>query len=163
MPSGHAIRLATEADAGLVAEILQAMDRHYRPDAVLPAPADYVAMAAATIREREGTRFALCLSPEGKLVGVACFAVLRPGRATRGLVFLKDLFVREEMRGQGLGRLLMQFLARFCLEHGIARIDLKTDRSNAGAQRLYGALGGNIEEKVNYSFPTDVLKTLAAK
>jgi GNAT superfamily N-acetyltransferase len=161
MTAGHDIRLARETDAAKVADVLRAMDRHYRPDAVLPEMGDYVAMARAAIGGREGTRFALCLSAAGEAVGIACFAVLRPGRDLKGLVFVKDLFVRETARGQGLGTLLMRFLARFCLDQGIGRIDLGTDASNEGAQRLYAALGGDVADKVNYSFWTDALKRIA--
>lgn len=156
------VRIASVSDARLAGDLLRAMDRHYRPDAVLPAPGDYAKMAADAIEGSEGTRFVLGFSPTGEPAGIACFAVLRPGRDIRGLVFVKDLFVKEEMRGQGIGTLIMRFLARFCLDHGIGRIDLGTDLSNAGARRLYAALGGVVQEKVNYSFPADVLKRLAA-
>ncbi len=118
-------------------------------------------MASSTIAEREGMRFAICVAFDGKPLGVACVAVLRPGRDLRGLLFVKDLFVKEEARGHGIGSALMRFLAAFCLDQGIARIDLGTDRSNDGAQRLYDALGGVRQDKVAFTFPTDVLKRLA--
>ena len=156
------VRIASAADARLAGDLLRAMDRHYRPGAVLPAPGDYAKMAAEAIEGNEGTRFALGFSSAGEPAGIACFAVLRPGRDKRGLVFVKDLFVKDDMRGQGIGTLIIRFLAKFCLDHGIGRIDLGTDRSNAGAQRLYDALGGVVQEKVNYSFPADVLKRLTA-
>ncbi|MBM3545397.1 MAG: GNAT family N-acetyltransferase [Alphaproteobacteria bacterium] len=162
MIAGYDIRLAEEADAAKVADVLKAMDRHYRPDAVLPEMKDYVAMVAATVGGREGTRFALCLSAAGEAVGIACFAVLRPGRDAKGLVFVKDLFVRETVRGQGIGTKLMRFLARFCLDRGIGRIDLGTDTGNTGAQSLYIALGGIVADKVSYSFWTDELRRIAA-
>ena len=162
MPSHPAIRFADEGDAGSVADVLREMDRHYRPDADLPSPGDYVATATRTIEEREGTRFLLCFSPDGRPVGIACVAVLRPGRDLRGLVYVKDLFVKQEARGAGLGTAMMRFLAHFCLERGIGRIDLGTDRSNLGAQRLYEALGGASQEKVNYTFPIESLRKLAA-
>jgi len=158
----HVIRFAAEPDAALVADVIRAMDRHYRPDAVLRPLEEYRAMAETTIAEREGMRFAICLSPGGTAVGVACVAVLRPGRDLLGLLYVKDLFVREEARGDGFGSALMRFLAAFCLDHGIGRIDLGTDRANDGAQRLYDALGGARQDKVAFTFPADVLKRLAA-
>jgi GNAT superfamily N-acetyltransferase len=142
--------------------VLRAMDRHYRPDAALPTPAEYLATATATIAGREGTRFVLCLSGEGEAVGLACVAILRPGRDLKGLMFVKDLFVREPARGQGIGTRMMRFLARVCLDRGIGRIDLGTDRDNQGAQRLYAALGGTVQEKVAFSFPTETLRRIAA-
>jgi len=157
------VRVAGIADAPLAAELLCAMDRHYRPDAKLPMPANYERMVAETISGREGTRFLLCLSAEGRPLGIGCFAVLRPGRDVTGLVFVKDLFVTEEARGQGVGTALMRFLARFCLAHGIGRIDLGTDTGNEGARRLYAALGGVVAGKVSYSFWSEALKQLAAE
>jgi len=155
-------RIAGPDDAGPVAELLRAMDRHYRPDAALPSPPEYERMVASTISGREGTRFVLCLSGEGKPLGIGCFAVLRPGRDIKGLVYVKDLFVKEEARGQGIGTEIMRFLARFCLDRGIGRIDLGTDASNEGAQRLCAALGGEAADKVSYAFWTDALKRIAA-
>ncbi|MBL8690944.1 MAG: GNAT family N-acetyltransferase [Rhodospirillaceae bacterium] len=157
----HVIRFAAEADSSSVADVIEAMDRHYRPDAELRPWAEYRAMAAATISAREGTRFVLCLAPGGAAVGIACVAVLRPGRDLRGLVYVKDLFLKEEARGLGLGTEIMRFLARFCLDEGIGRIDLGTDRSNDGAQRLYDALGGSRQDKVSFTFPADTLRKLA--
>ena len=118
-------------------------------------------MASSTIVAREGMRFAIGVASDGKPLGVACVAVLRPGRDLRGLLFVKDLFVKEQARGQGLGSALMRFLAAFCLDQGIARIDLGTDRGNDGAQRLYDALGGVRQDKVAFTLPTDVLRKLA--
>ena len=70
--------------------------------------------------------------------------------------------MKQEARGAGLGTAMMRFLACFCLERGIGRIDLGTDRSNLGAQRLYEALSGASQEKVNYTFPIESLRKLAA-
>jgi GNAT superfamily N-acetyltransferase len=153
-----ATRFATEADIDAVAELLRAMDA-YHGDALADL-ADYAATVAATMAGREGTRFALCLH-EGKPAGLACFAVLRPGKGLAGLIFVKDLFVRAELQGRGLGRELMRFTAAFAMSEGIGRIDLATDRGNDRARRLYERLGGVLRPAAYYTFPRNVLGKLA--
>jgi GNAT superfamily N-acetyltransferase len=156
------MRFATRADAPAVAKLLREMDTHYRLGESLPQPAEYEASVARTLETREGTRFALCLLA-GVPQGVACIGVLRPGRDLKGLVFVKDVFVREEAQGQGLGTELMRFIAAFALAEGIGRIDLTTPVSNRGAQRLYAELGGLVQEKVCFTFPAESLRRLAAR
>jgi GNAT superfamily N-acetyltransferase len=154
------IRFADQADIVAIAKLLAAMDAHYRPGVHLAGDDEYAGMVARTIKTQEGTRFVLCLA-EGKPAGLACCAILRPGRDRKGLLFVKDLFVRNEWRGQGLGRGLMRFLAAFALEQGIGRIDLATDVSNDGAQRLYDELGGVRRPAVYFTFPDNVLRKVA--
>ena len=48
------VRIASAADARLAGDLLRAMDRHYRPGAVLPAPGDYAKMAAEAIEAGHG-------------------------------------------------------------------------------------------------------------
>lgn len=136
------------------------MDAYYRPGEVLPAPGAYAAMAEATIRTQEGTRFVLCFAGD-EPAGLGCFALLRPGRDLKGLIFVKDLFVRAGRRGQGLGRAMLRFIAGVALEQGISRIDLATDVANEGARKLYEALGGVVRPAVYFSFPENALRDLA--
>jgi GNAT superfamily N-acetyltransferase len=138
------------------------MDEHYRPGEILPTPEAYAAMAVATIRTEEGTRFVLCFAGD-EPAGLGCFAVLRPGRDLKGLIFVKDLFVRVERRSQGLGRAMMRFIAGFALEQGINRIDLATDVANEGARKLYEELGGVVRPAVYFTFPESVLRELAKR
>jgi len=161
--SAASIAFATLADTADVAQLIAAMDAHYRPGETLPPVDDYRAMVAATLREREGTRFVIARGADGTPFGLACIAVIRPGRDLKGLVYLKDLFVVEQARGRGLGRSLMAFLARFATDNGIGRIDFTTDRDNEGAQRLYAALGARVMEKIYYTLPGEQLAALATE
>lgn len=156
-PPQYTIRFADKTDVNAVAELLAAMDAYYDE---LSDDADYAAMVAQTIATREGTRFVLCLS-ERNPVGLAGFAILRPGRDLKGLLFVKDLFVRTEWRGKGVGRDLMRFLADFAITQGIDRIDLATDVGNDGARRLYQSLGGIVRPAaVYFTFPESALRKM---
>jgi ribosomal protein S18 acetylase RimI-like enzyme len=117
-------------------------------------------LAEQVFVEREGTRFVLARG-DGEPLGVACIAVIRPGRDLKGLVYLKDLFVVETARGYGVGKRIMRFLAHFANENGIGRIDFTTDRSNEAAQRFYALLGACAQQKMHYTLAGEALRELA--
>lgn len=157
-PARHSIRFASPADIDAVARLLRAMDAYYGDP--LLEPDDYAQMVSTTMMDKEGTRFVLGLH-QSEPVGLGCFAILRPGQELSGLIFVKDLFVRQGWQGQGLGEALMRFIAGFALAQGISRIDLATGEDNRGAQRLYDRLGGIRQPAVYYNFPLDVIRKLA--
>ena len=157
------IRFANIDDAAAVALLVRDMDRHYRPGEELRPEADYRRIMEETITSHEGTRFVLARDARGQNVGLACVAILRPGRDLRGLLYLKDLYVVEGARGLGIGTCIIRFLAAFAVRNEIGRIDFTTDHGNVSAQRLYDALGGLVKQKVHYTLPTEVLGALAAE
>ncbi|MGO4572042.1 GNAT family N-acetyltransferase [Microvirga sp. 2TAF3] len=157
MPQPH-IRLAAPEDAPDVAALIRALDLHYvGPDVAQPIEPT-LAMVERSMLEAEGTRYALAYL-SGRAVGLACFAVLRPGSRLSGLLFVKELFVTEDARGQAIGNALMTWLAGYARSQGIARIDLTTDGGNRGARAFYERLGAVRQDKVFYRFnlSTDVL------
>jgi GNAT superfamily N-acetyltransferase len=152
------IRLADLEDAADVAALVRAVDLHYAgPDVARPI-APTIAMVEQSIREAEGTRYALAFL-DGRALGLACFALLRPGFRLTGLMFLKELFVDSSARGQEVGAALMQWLAAYAREQGVTRIDLTTEASNRRARAFYERLGAEQKDKVFYRFnlSTDVL------
>lgn len=153
-----AIRIATLDDAPDVAELVRAVDLHYAGPEVAEPLASTLAMVEQTMREQEGTRFALAFL-DGQAVGLVCFALLRPGFRLTGLLFVKELFVNRDARGQAVGVALMRWLADYARERGITRIDLTTDGGNTGAQAFYERLGAERMNKVFYRFnlSSDVL------
>jgi GNAT superfamily N-acetyltransferase len=75
-------------------------------------------------------------APEGAL-GFAMFStVYEAGFAGNG-VFLRDIYVTEPARGQGVGKALMVALARYCTEKGYRRIDWHADRLDLHARTFY--------------------------
>jgi GNAT superfamily N-acetyltransferase len=146
-----AVRLATADDASALGALIRAIDIHYRDEAVAPTAEAAAAMARRTIETREGTEFALA-ERAGQAVGLAAFAILRPGRDLKGVLYAKEIFVRSEERARGAGEALFAFLKAEAQRRGIGRIDLTTDPANSGAQRFYERLGGERAEKVAYRF-----------
>lgn len=58
----------------------------------------------------------------------------------RGM-YLEDLYVREHLRGRGIGRLLLSRLASIALERGYGRLEWSVLRWNESAIRMYDAIG----------------------
>ncbi|MBA1143609.1 GNAT family N-acetyltransferase [Mesorhizobium sp. CCANP35] len=152
------VRWATTDDAEALATVLCEMAAHYRQ-----APLDH-GRATATARKWLGDEspayphFALAFAG-GKVAGLASVAIAHPGIDLERLMFLKDLFVREEARNAGAGRALLGFLADHCLREGIGRIDLTTEDWNEGALRFYDRLGAERHgQKVFLRLSGEVLK-----
>ncbi len=152
------VRLATLEDVADVAALVRAVDLHYVGPEVAQALEPTKVMVERSMREAEGTRYALAYR-EGHPVGLACFAVLRPGFRLSGLLFVKELFVESQARGQAVGAVLMRWLADYARGQGLTRIDLTTEGTNMGAQAFYERLGAERMNKVFYRFnlSTDVL------
>ena len=73
----------------------------------------------------------------GGLAHVRPFA--RPLSAASGL-YLDDLFVEPDLRGRGIGRVLLGFLASHAAEHGLGLVRWITAQDNATARGLYDSV-----------------------
>ncbi|MER8559276.1 GNAT family N-acetyltransferase [Mesorhizobium sp. M0633] len=99
---------------------------------------------------------------DGEVCGLASVAIAHPGIDLERLLFLKDLFVRDTARDDGVGRALMAFLAGNCMREGIGRIDLTTEDWNEGALRFYVGLGAERQgQKVFLRLSSEALKAIA--
>jgi GNAT superfamily N-acetyltransferase len=54
---------------------------------------------------------------------------------------LEDLFVRDEARGLGVGRALVEGVIDLARERGCRRVELDVNESNAAALKVYESLG----------------------
>jgi GNAT superfamily N-acetyltransferase len=55
--------------------------------------------------------------------------------------WLEDLYVRDDARGKGVGRGLVQGVIDLAAERGCRRVELDVNEANETAQRLYGSFG----------------------
>ena len=77
--------------------------------------------------------------PDGEPVGRLWYALEE--RGGRRIVFLYDIHVESDRRGQGYGRAAMLELERATAELGLDRIELNVFGGNAPARGLYRSLG----------------------
>ena len=107
-------------------------------------------VAEALIAEFETTPigFALYFPTFSTFVG-------RPG------LYLEDLYVRPNMRGKGVGTLLLQHVARLARERGCGRLEWSVLNWNQPAIRFYEALGARaMDDWTVYRLTDDQLSKL---
>jgi GNAT superfamily N-acetyltransferase len=79
-------------------------------------------------------------------------------------IYLEDLFVRPAMRGQGVGRALLAWLARTALERGCARLDWAVLDWNAPSIAFYRGLGAvALDEWMTFRLSGAPLASLAGE
>ena len=80
-------------------------------------------------------RYLVALSPSGEIVGYAgVWVVLDEGHIT-------NIAVRQDFRGQGIGRALTQALMQYAANLGVVYMTLEVRRSNLVAQHVYQTHG----------------------
>lgn len=79
-------------------------------------------------------------------------------------IYLEDLFVLPEWRGQGFGRNLLSYLAGLAVERGCGRLEWAVLDWNEDAARFYRRLGAEPQDQcTTFRLSGDPLLTLAAE
>lgn len=73
--------------------------------------------------------------------GFALFFENYSTHLSRRGMHLEDLYVREHLRGRGIGRMLLSHLASIAVERGYGRMEWAVLRWNESAIRVYDAIG----------------------
>ncbi|MDR1804113.1 MAG: GNAT family N-acetyltransferase [Treponema sp.] len=80
----------------------------------------------------------------------------------RGGIYIEDLYVHEESRGKGIGRKMLEFLARLALERGCGRLEWWCLDWNKSSIAFYLSLGAvAMSDWTVYRVTGDALKNLA--
>ncbi len=100
---------------------------------------------------------------DGEIVGFALWFVnFSTWTGTRGL-YVEDLFVEPEHRGNGWGLALMRALARECVERGWSRFEWSVLDWNRPAISFYRRIGAEaLEEWTRYRLSGSPLVALGA-
>ena len=105
--------------------------------------------------------FAHVAEEDGQAVGFALWFLSYSTWAGRHGIYLEDLYVKPERRGQGHGRALLAELARICVERGYGRLDWSVLDWNSPARRFYESLGAvSVDEWVIYRLTGPALHAL---
>ncbi len=81
----------------------------------------------------------------------------------RPTLLLKELYVEQGRRGDGLGRRLLQAVARRAIERGAGRLKWDVLAGNQAAEAFYQRLGGRPDHKwLAYQMNSAALSRLAA-
>ena len=151
------IRAFSTSDKTALVTLFEEMQRHY--DVPCPPPSiieSHLAELPAGVE--------IIVAETDRIIGFAAFSAIYPGPGLRSGLFMKELFVSAGSRGHGVGKALIQAVARVAVERGHQRVDWTADRSNSGLLSFYSGLGALAQdEKVFYRLTGDALTGLAAR
>ena len=154
------IRPATSADLDTIIELVHALAEYERePEAVvldreefaqhLFGPHPFAEVLMAETNEGQSAGFALFFHNFSTWTG-------KPG------IWLEDLFVRVEHRGQGFGRTLLAELARLAVQRGCGRLEWSVLDWNEPSIGFYRALGARpMDEWTTFRLTGEALTDLA--
>jgi GNAT superfamily N-acetyltransferase len=113
-------------------------------------------------------RLVVASDSEGRVTGLAAitlvFSLVEPAPDKRRHCQLKELYVRSSCRGQGCGRALMAWVARYAWDNGCRRIDWPVKASNARGISFYEELGAErVVERLSYRLDGPAIRRLAAE
>jgi ribosomal protein S18 acetylase RimI-like enzyme len=154
------LRPATENDHAQLTDLFHAIEVHYWGDA---APTRE-AVASHVLRTVLPSRCEILIAERGgAAVGLMTFAVLYPAPDLGGQLVMKDLFVVDAERGNGIGRIMLAHLAALAVARGCVRLDWSAETDNPGALAFYDRIGAQrLTEKVYFRLDGDALKEMAA-
>lgn len=88
--------------------------------------------------------FALVAEDKGELVGLAHFLFHRSMTRIEPVCYLSDLFTRPSLRGQGIGRSLIEAVCAQARAAGASRVYWQTHETNAAGRLLYDKLARHL-------------------
>ena len=158
-PTGLSITIATERDIPQILDFIKAL-------------AEYERMADLVVATEEGLRatlfgprpYAECVIArfDGEPAGFALFFHNYSTFLGRPGVYLEDLFVKPELRGKGVGRSLLQYLAKVALDRDCGRLEWTVLDWNEPAIGFYKSLGAEpLEDWTIFRVRGDALARLA--
>ena len=136
------IRPAAEADIPTLAVLIEEIERYYGATEIqdLDERRDQIALALFGVSPLACVLIAEDRS--GELLGLAAYSFLWPAAGSTHSLFLKELFVRESGRRQGVASQLMLALRELAAARpGCSRIEWMADRDNPAAREFYRARG----------------------
>lgn len=154
------VHLAVEADIPGLLPLMHALAEFEQYD-------DIFAVTGDVLRER-GFRHsppdfhALVAESEGRIVGMAVFYIVAFTAEAVPALYVKELFVAPDARGQRIGEALMKAVAREAMTRRCGRVRWQVANWNEGGKRFYQRLGAQADPIwVNYSLSVEAVQALA--
>ena len=144
MPDDITIRPATEQDIPLIHGFISALAHYEHLEHEMVATHEGLRKTLFGERRYAEVVFA-CL--DGEPVGFALFFHNYSTFLGKPGIYLEDLFVRPEMRGRGLGKRLLAWLAQTTLERDCGRLEWAVLDWNEPSINFYRNLGAVLKKE----------------
>ena len=154
------LRFAEEKDVGVVLDFIKEL-------------ATYEEMLDKVVATKEGLYEALFVKKaaeviigeyEGQPVGFMLFFHNFSTFLGRAGIYLEDLYIKPEVRGQGLGKIFLSYLAKLAKERDCGRLEWWCLDWNKPSIEFYKSLGAQaMEDWTVYRISGEDLENLASK
>ncbi|MFK0049987.1 GNAT family N-acetyltransferase [Streptomyces sp. NPDC090741] len=128
---------ATQQDVDVISVILGEIEAYYGGE---EKPADAAQIHAALFGARPSATVLLAREDD-QVLGLASYSFLWPAAGADTSLYLKELYVREAARRQGVAGSLMDAVRAAATRVGCSRVEWTADADNPAALALYQALG----------------------
>lgn len=132
------IRPATEADAQLLFDLILELAAYEKLAGEVAGDPEVL---RRSLFEERAAEALLLETADGEAVGYAIFFTTFSTFECRSGIWLEDVYVRPEHRRGGIGRLVMEHLAKLARERGHVRLDWVALGWNEPALEFYEQLG----------------------
>ena len=138
------IRSARPDEAPIILNLIKELAEFERaPHEVEANEADLV----ATIFAPDPKVFCDVVEVDGEIAGIAIWFLNYSTWQGKHGIYLEDLYIRPEFRGQGFGKALLQHLAAICNERGYGRFQWWVLDWNTNAIEFYKGLGAEAMDE----------------
>ncbi|MFD3483763.1 cyclophane-containing RiPP N-acetyltransferase HaaN [Streptomyces sp. NPDC058665] len=150
------IRPAEEQDVIGVAQLIEEIERFYGSAEIQTFDERHAQVKEALFGSPPLASALLVEDENGDLVGLAAYSFLWPAAGSSHSLFLKELYVRDTLRRQGIGaRLMAELRALAAARPGCSRVEWMTDHDNPSARAFYKRLGfTEFDGKIVYRVDT---------
>jgi len=136
------IRAAVEGDGALIMDFIRQLAEYERLLHHVDATQDDI---RAALFGRDPKVFCEIAEMRGQAIGFCLWFYNFSTFCGRHGIYLEDLYVSPQARGQGAGKRLLAHLARRCLREGLLRLEWSVLDWNAPAIGFYGAQGAELQ------------------
>ncbi len=154
------IRRAERSDVPVITQLIRGLAEYeHMPECCFVTDA----LLEASIFDR-GEAKVLIAEYNGKPAGFSLYFYNYSTWLARKGLYLEDLFVRPEMRGKGIGKCLLQTLARIAVEEGCGRFEWSCLDWNEPSIAFYKCMGAEpMSDWTMYRVTGDALTKLAGE
>ncbi|WP_076419561.1 GNAT family N-acetyltransferase [Colwellia sp. UCD-KL20] len=158
--SALSIRTAVKNDAATILYFIRELAVYEKAEHEVLATEQTIAESIFT----EGSHVnALICELEGKAIGIAIYFYNYSTWLAKPGLYLEDLYVSQEYRGKGAGKLLLQKMAQIALDKGCGRFEWSCLDWNIPSRDFYESIGAvSQDEWVGYRMSGKTLVDFAA-
>jgi GNAT superfamily N-acetyltransferase len=159
-PAGLAFRDVVPGDEVLVNRFVKGLaDYEKLPHLAVATEADFSKALFGEPRRA----WVMIVELDGQPVGMALYYFIFSTFTGKPGLYLEDIFLEKQVRGQGIGRAIFHELARRAVAEGCTRMDWSVLDWNAPAIAFYQSLGGKPKAGwTTYRLEDDALKALSS-